>query len=168
MHAKCQAFVVHRTPSRLRIKIPDWRHQEAYFAALRRALLNHADVLEVDVNPLAASVVIRCRPGFNLAASANRLRGVQVLSSEESSAVNRESQRAAAMDEPIRAMSNSEIGLGFLLVRLLVAVVTKQLPMQLIDWIVDVLVYVAAHQTNRTAPRSRSFAPAQPPLLPAA
>jgi hypothetical protein len=168
MHAKCQAFVVHRTPCRLRIKIHEWRRQEAYFAALQRALLEHADVLEVDVNPLVTSVVIRCRPSFNLAASANWLRGVEVLSSEESSAANRQPLRAAAIDEPIRALSNSEFGLAFLLIKLLVAVVTKQLSMQLIDWIVDALLYAATYQTKRTAPRSRSLAPAQPLLLPAA
>ena len=64
MHAASRAFVVHCTPTRIRIKIPERQRQEAYFAALRRALLQHPDVLGVHANPLAASVVIECRDGF--------------------------------------------------------------------------------------------------------
>ena len=64
MHAASRAFVVHCTPTRIRIKIQERQRQEAYFAALRRALLQHPDVLGVHANPLAASVVIECRDGF--------------------------------------------------------------------------------------------------------
>ena len=63
MYAASRAFVVHCTATRIRIKIPERRRQEAYFAALQRALLQHPDVLGVRTNPLAASVAIESRHG---------------------------------------------------------------------------------------------------------
>ncbi len=52
------AEIVHYTPGRLRIKIAGARHQTAFFADLRRKLLAVEGVLDVTVNPTAASLVI--------------------------------------------------------------------------------------------------------------
>lgn len=52
------AEIVHYTPGRLRIKIGGARHQTAFFADLQRKLLAVEGVLDVTVNPTAASLVI--------------------------------------------------------------------------------------------------------------
>lgn len=52
------AYVTHRTPERLRLRIPARRGNEAFFAALRGALQDHARVAAVAVNPLTASALL--------------------------------------------------------------------------------------------------------------
>src|SRR5215467_1537715 len=66
MDAGSLAFVVHRTPQRIRIKIPRWERRDYDFAALRRALERCPGVVCVRVNALAASVVIHCGDGFEI------------------------------------------------------------------------------------------------------
>jgi hypothetical protein len=53
MDARSGAFVVHRTPQRIRVKIPQWRRHDDNFAALQRALERRRDVVCVRVNVLA-------------------------------------------------------------------------------------------------------------------
>jgi hypothetical protein len=52
------AEIVHYTPGRLRIKIAGARHQTAFFADLQRKLLAVEGILDVTINPTAASLVI--------------------------------------------------------------------------------------------------------------
>ncbi|TGQ39636.1 HMA2 domain-containing protein [Mesorhizobium sp. M00.F.Ca.ET.216.01.1.1] len=59
MHLQKTARVIHRTPGRLRIKIPAARNQVAFFANLQRELLGAEGISSVTVNPTAASLVIR-------------------------------------------------------------------------------------------------------------
>src|SRR5262249_28422019 len=66
MDARSRAFVVHRTPQRIRIKIPRWERQDHDFAALQRALERCPGVVSVRVNALVASVVIHCGDGFEI------------------------------------------------------------------------------------------------------
>ena len=67
MQAKSAAFMVHKTPHRLRIKIPGRKGQEAYFAALQYRVAAHPEVVVADVNALLGSVVIHCREGCAIA-----------------------------------------------------------------------------------------------------
>jgi hypothetical protein len=67
MQAKSAAFVVHKTPSRIRIKIPGRKGQQAYFAALQYRVAAHPEVIVADVNALIGSVVIHCRKGCAIA-----------------------------------------------------------------------------------------------------
>ena len=52
------AYVLHRTATRLRIRVPGRRHDHAFFDNLRRKLTEHDEVLAVEVNTLTASVLI--------------------------------------------------------------------------------------------------------------
>lgn len=56
--ARAQAYVVHRTANRLRLKVPGHRHDKAFFAGLRQELLEHCGIISVEVNPLTESVLI--------------------------------------------------------------------------------------------------------------
>ena len=67
MQAKSAAFVVHRTPHRIRIKIPAHQGQHAYFSAVQLHLAVRPDVIAVKINPQLGSVVIHYRAGFDLA-----------------------------------------------------------------------------------------------------
>ena len=56
--ARAQAYVVHCTTGRLRVKVPRHKNDEAFFAELRRELLKQRGISSVDVNSLTASVLI--------------------------------------------------------------------------------------------------------------
>jgi len=66
MDAGSRAFVVHRTPQRIRIKIPRWERRDHDFAVLRRGLERCPGVVCVRVNALVASVVIHCGDEFEI------------------------------------------------------------------------------------------------------
>lgn len=56
-----QAYVVHETPSRLRLKVPARRRDRAYFSAASRLLSEKLPAARIDANPLTASILI-CGP----------------------------------------------------------------------------------------------------------
>jgi hypothetical protein len=149
MYAKSRAFIVHRTPTRLRIKIPERQRQVSYFAALQRVLSGHPEVLSVDVNPLTASVVINCGPGFKLTALSNRFIGLEVLPPQNPGSPAREvCRRAVALDDGIRAFSGGEMGLASFIIKLVIAIATKQVGMQLIEWGAEALVHAARQRSS--------------------
>lgn len=53
------AFVVHRTPTRMRIRIPSRRGEDAFFDGLKRQLLGRAGVWDVQTSSVTCSVVIK-------------------------------------------------------------------------------------------------------------
>jgi hypothetical protein len=79
MDARSRAFVVHRTPQRIRIKIPRWERQDDNFAALRRALGKCPGVVCVRVNALAASIVIHCGDEFEIASVRHCFVGLELV-----------------------------------------------------------------------------------------
>src|SRR5215470_3284185 len=79
MDAGNRAFVVHRTPHRIRIKIPRWERQDCYFAALQRVLERRPGVVSVRVNALVASIVIHCRDGFEIASVRHCFDGLELV-----------------------------------------------------------------------------------------
>src|SRR5260370_8744921 len=79
MDARSRAFVVHRTPQRIRIKIPRWRRQDHDFAALQRALERCPGVAWVRVNALVASVVIHCGDEFEITSVRHCFVGLELV-----------------------------------------------------------------------------------------
>src|SRR5690349_16508552 len=53
-----QAHVCHMTPNRLRLRVPERRHDVAFFDAVRNPLSTWDSVEQVIVNPTTASIVI--------------------------------------------------------------------------------------------------------------
>jgi hypothetical protein len=58
MQPRLKAHVAHRTPGRLRLKIPAARDNSAFFAALQDKLRDAEGIRNVTVSPAAASLVI--------------------------------------------------------------------------------------------------------------
>jgi hypothetical protein len=52
------AFVAHRTPTRMRIRIPGRRGDDAFFDGLKRQLLDWRGVLEVETSSITCGIVI--------------------------------------------------------------------------------------------------------------
>ena len=163
MHAKSLAFVVHRTPTRIRIKIPGRQRQENYFETLKRVLLEHPDVLGVHANPLTASVVIECREGFDLTVHGPRFLGAEVLPTNASGRASGQLRHLMRLDNEVNTISKGAIGFAALVLKLIVAIATKQLGAQLIEWVVEAFIRAAIHDANRTVARRR--VPIASPML---
>jgi len=140
MHAKNLAFVVHRTPSRIRIKIPDRQRETTYFEALKGALLKHPDILGVHINPLIASVIIECRAEFQLTAD-NEFHGLRFTAGEIFAPQDYYSINSVQLAHGRR--------LAALLGPLLVAIATRQLGVQLAEWIIQAFLQAAARELDR-------------------
>jgi hypothetical protein len=138
MHAQNLAFVAHRTSSRIRIKIPDRQRHRAYFEALKRALLDHPDILDVRVNPLTASVIIECRAGFQLTVD-NNFHGLKFAATEVFAPLDYYSISS------VRLAHGMRLSVG----QLLLAIATRQLGMQLGEWIIQVILQAAAREVDR-------------------
>ena len=159
MHAQTRALVVHRTPTRIRIKIPDRRRQRAYFAALERVLAEHPDILRVHANPLTASVVIECNRGFDFTAQQRRFLGLEML--ERESALPARRGAKASPNEEIDAAD--ALAFAPMIFKLVVAITTKQVGLQLIEWAVDALAQAARREAQRRSARRQPLllAPSQ-------
>lgn len=150
MHAQTRAFVVHRTPTRIRIKIPQRRRQQAYFAALERVLFEHPDVVRVHSNPLTAGVIIECRKGFDLTAQHCRFLGLQMLETKgalpTSGCPVPMARPSDGIDGPLPTLALASGAL-----KLIVAITTKQVAVQLVEWVVDAIIQAARHEAQRRA-----------------
>ena len=163
MHAKSLAFVVHRTPTRIRIKIPGRQRQENYFETLKRVLSEHPDVLGVHANPLTASVVIECREGFDLTVGGPRILGAEVLPTNASGPASGQPRHLLRLDDEVDTISKGAIRYAALVLKLIGAIATKQLGAQLIEWVVEAFIRAAMHDANRTVVRRR--VPIASPML---
>lgn len=149
MNTRSRAFIVHRTPGRFRIRIPERQRQVSYFTALQRILVGDPQVLSVEVNPLAASVVINCRPDFDLSTLTNRFLGLELLPQPNRASPARQMcRRAVKIDNGIRALSGGEVGLASFIIKLVVAIATKQVGVQLIEWGAEALLRAAKQRSS--------------------
>jgi len=58
-----RAYILHHIPGRLRIRVPEAKHNQALLEKLREALLSAPGVEAVDCNPLTGSMLIHYAPG---------------------------------------------------------------------------------------------------------
>lgn len=52
-----KAYVVHRSPGRVRLRVPEKRHDRSFFAELKKRLANCPSVNSVSTDPLTGSVL---------------------------------------------------------------------------------------------------------------
>jgi hypothetical protein len=116
--------VVHRTPQRIRVKIPQWQRQNDNFVALQQALERRPDVVCVRVNALAASVVIHCRDGFEIASVRDCFAGLALVFPPSGSSVR---ARQITPAQGVRGGAQSSIRLVRFIVKLLIAIATRRL-----------------------------------------
>ena len=140
--------MVHLTPRRIRIKIPQWERQHHNFAALRRALEKRPGVVCVRVNALVASVVIHCGDGFEIETVRHCFEGLElVLPASRSPASPWARQIALAQHVPDR--SKSPIFLVGFAVKLTIAIATRRLDILVRDLILEAAVQALVRQLHR-------------------
>jgi hypothetical protein len=145
MDGRSGAFVVHRTPHRIRIKIPQWQRQDDNFAVLRRALESRPGVLCVRVNPLAASIVINCSDGFEIASVRDCFAGLELFLGPSSLPAR---ARQIADAQPVHRGSHSASFVGFV-VGLAIAIATRQFVAVFRELILEAVMQVLLRQLRR-------------------
>lgn len=138
--------MVHRTPQRIRVKIPQWQCRDDNFTALRRALERRPDVVCVRVNALAASIVIHCREGFEIASVRDCFAGLELVLPPSGSAAL---PRPIAAVQRIRDGSRSSVRFVGFIVRLLIAIATRRPEALLRELILEAVVQELAQELHR-------------------
>jgi hypothetical protein len=148
MDARNRAFLVHLTPHRIRIKIPQWERQDENFAALQRVLKKRPGVVSVHVNALVASVVIHCRDGFEIASVRHCFEGLELHLQGPSSPASLWA-RQIAPTQRIHDRSESSFCLAGLVVKLTIAIVTRRLEALIRELILEAAAQVLVRQLYR-------------------
>jgi hypothetical protein len=154
MQAADEAFIVHRTPTRIRMKIPQRQRQEAYFAALKCDVTKHPDVVAVHVNAISASMVIECGNSLELLARNPRFGGLELFDGEPCLTADNPPARSARGNDLNDPYTVGAIGLVGILIKIIVAIATKQLSAQLIEWVFAVAVQSARREAAAIRRRS--------------
>jgi hypothetical protein len=162
LNAAACAVVVHRTPHRIRIKIPGWERRNADFAALRGKLEMCPGVTHVHVNALVASIVIRCRDGFQIASARLCFTGLELVLPVSATAGVRRRMRQIAV--PNRASHQ----LAALAVELAIAVWARRLEGLIIEWILRAAVRALLRRLPRSLAPSLQLEVPRPLLAAAA
>jgi hypothetical protein len=168
MDARSRAFVVHRTPQRIRIKVPRWERQDHDFAALQRALQRCSGVVCVRVNALVGSVVIHCRDEFEITSVRHCFAGLELVL-PASGPPDGPWARQIAPTQRIHDHSPRAISLVGLVVKLTIAIATRRLDALIRELILEAAVQALVRQLYRKRMQSlRSETPPRALLVPAA
>jgi Heavy metal associated domain 2 len=170
MHQRQRAYVAHRSTGRLRIKIPAQRHNARFFSNLRRQLIEHAEIVQIEVNPLTASVLILHRAGFDPSDLQNPFLGLDIAGVGARSATRRgAAQHVANLDGSLRKLSGGDIDLASVILKLALAVVTRQTALQLVEWIAEAVLRAVIQSVTGPARPAPDTVESQPrPVLLAA
>jgi hypothetical protein len=147
--ARVQAYVAHHTTSRLRLKVPSHKQDEAFFASLRQELLGQRGIVSVDVNPLTASVLIIHDGTLDLRVDDGQAK------QHGASPVNVATGQVTG--EPL----SRDTALVSLAIKLALVVITQQLSSPIVELWVDALAQMVGHSLFRqleyaaTQPRHR-------------
>jgi hypothetical protein len=146
--------VVHRTPQRIRIKIPRWERRDHDFAALQRALERCPGVVCVRVNALVASVVIHCGDDFEITSVRHCFVGLELVLPASGPGPW---ARQIAPARRIHGHSTRAISLVGLVVQLTIAIATRRLDALIRELILEAAVQALVQQLYRRlmqSPRS--------------
>src|SRR6266446_9449360 len=148
MDARSRAFVVHRTPQRMRIKIPRWKRQDHDFAVLQRALERCPGVVSVRVNALVASVVIHCRDEFEITSIRHCFVGLELVVPASGPPAGPWARQIAPAQR-IHDHSTRAISLVGLVVKLTIAIASRRLATLIRAVIIEAAVQALVQQLYR-------------------
>jgi len=140
--------VVHVTPHRIRIKIPQWEWQDDNFATLQRVLERRPGVVTVHVNALVASIVIHCNDGFEIASVRPCFEGLELVLPAPGSPAGLWA-RQIAPTQSIRDRSKSSFCFVGFVVKLAIAIATRRLEGLITEVILEAAAQVLVRQLYR-------------------
>ena len=146
MDARNLAFLVHLTPHRIRIKIPQWERQDENFAALQRVLEKRPGVVSVHVNALVASVVIHCCDEFEITSVRHCFVGLELVVPASGPGPW---ARQIAPAQRIHDHSTGAISLVGLVVKLTIAIATRRFDALIRELILEAAVQALVQQLYR-------------------
>ena len=140
--------MVHRTPQRIRIKIPRWVRQDHDFAALQRALERCPGVVSVRVNALVDSVVIHCHDEFEITSVRHCFVGLALILPASGRPAGPWARQIAPAQR-IHDHSTRAISLVGLVVKLTIAIATRRLDTLIRELILEAAVQALVQQLYR-------------------
>jgi hypothetical protein len=158
--------VVHRTPQRIRIKIPRWERQDHDFAALQQALERCPGVVCVRVNALVGSVVIHCRDEFEITSVRHCFAGVELVVPASGPPAGPWARQIAPAQR-IHDHSPSAISLVGLVVKLTIAIATRRFDALIRELILEAAVQALVRQSYRKLMQSPRLETPRALLVPA-
>jgi hypothetical protein len=159
--------VVHRTPQRIRIKIPRWRRQDHDFAALQRALERCPGVVCVRVNALVASVVIHCGDEFEITSVRHCFVGLELVLPAPLAGPWARQIAPAQRAHRIHDHSPGAISLVGLVVKLTIAIATRRFDALIRELILEAAVQALVQQLYRKLMQSPRLETPRALLVPA-
>ncbi|WEX89900.1 hypothetical protein PZN02_005232 [Sinorhizobium garamanticum] len=162
MPSRNYAQIIHRARGRVRIRIPARRHHASYFDELRTNLLACEGIVAVQVNPLTATVLIEHDESCDLTSLDHLLSGLDRANARREPLCERQPlPPVARIDAHVRTLSGGEMDLGSLIVKVALALISRQ-PGGLI---VELGVEAATRSALWLAtPAARPVAPAGPEI----
>ena len=91
------AYVVHWLPGRLRLRIPDKRGDQEYFADLCQVLTNRREVVSASVNPFTGSVLLCLTAGVEIAEVAARAKELSLFALKRSRSAAKKTLATASL-----------------------------------------------------------------------
>jgi hypothetical protein len=158
--------VVHRTPQRIRIKIPRWERQDHDFAALQRALERCPGVVCVRVNALVGSVVIQCRDEFEITSVRHCFAGLELVLPASGPPAGPWARQIAPA-QCIHNHSPRAISLVGLVVRLTILIATRRFDALIRELILEAAVQALVRQLYRKLMQSPRLETPRALLVPA-
>jgi hypothetical protein len=158
--------VVHRTPQRIRIKIPRWERQDHDFAALQQALERCPGVVCVRVNALVGSVVIHCRDEFEITSVRHCFAGVELVVPASGPPAGPWARQIAPAQR-IHDHSPRAISLVSLVVKLTIAIATRRFDALIRELILEAAVQALVRQSYRKLMQSPRLETPRALLVPA-
>lgn len=134
-HARAGA-VVHRTPTRMRIRVPKRLTREPHASLLERIFLENGDVLKVEFRPVTGSVILHGRRPFDLTTKQRLCLGLARPEQRLIRPVSQGREAVPKWDAPSSALTFAAISY-----KLAVAVATKQVGPQLIEWLIECFIH---------------------------
>ncbi len=106
------AWVVHRTPGRLRLKIPSKKGDACYFGSLRERFSSLPGIVRTEANPATASFLLLVEPGRDIALE-DSAQGLFMLRGEEprETLQERTVNRISEINDEVRKFTAGELDL---------------------------------------------------------
>jgi Heavy metal associated domain 2 len=167
LQTSARAYVAHRTPTRVRFKLPAQRNDRAFFRSLELRLSQRPGVRSVETNPATGSVLITHDEGLDIERLRQPFLDCWAAAIEPPAPMERGSsvvpfrpnarpsgvEALPAVEQSAAQQRRSDVDLAAIIVDIGMMAVTRQPPTRLIEWAATAVLRAAIEAAKR--PRAR-------------
>jgi hypothetical protein len=163
LQTSAQAYVAHRTPTRIRFKLAAQRNDRAFFRSLELRLSQLTGVRSVEANPATGSVLITHEEGLDIGQLRQPFLDCWAAAIQPPAPVERGSSVVpfrpiaqqssvgvtSAIERPAARARRSDVDLAAIIVDVGMMAVTRQPPTRLIEWVATTVLRAAIEAARR-------------------